>query len=356
MGDFEQLGDVLGKSAFNTRGGQDAAGRAGGHRPRRIVPADGDVSLTSGETSGDVLSSGGEEEGIPLPASALQRTLLRVVSSDTRIDDVATEAPSGSVCPHCKGAQWLRSSEALPPWHPRYKKMIECECLLQKRREKRRQQLLALSGLPDEHLVLTLQTFRPHVRGVQQAFRATREFINQASEIRETSEERQRRVVLDRLGWVVLRGPVGVGKTHLAMAVSAVALELGIETLFSTVPDLLDHLRATFAPTSEVIYDELFERMKMAELLVLDDLGTQRSSPWADEKLFQIFNYRYNYRLPTFVTLNERAWNHLDERLQSRMSDVNFVQLVVIRDAQDYRRRQGKNVVADDSSSVASEE
>ena len=117
------------------------------------------------------------------------------------------------------------------------------------------------------------------------------------------------------------------------------ALELGIETLFATVPDLLDHLRATFAPNSEIFYDELFERMKKAELLVLDDLGAQRSNSWVDEKLFQLFNYRYNYGLPTFVTLNERAWNYLDERLRSRMKDVSLVQLVVMCDAQDYRPR-----------------
>jgi DNA replication protein DnaC len=351
MGDFELLGDMLGKSALNS-GARHARDQAGRLKTRRIVPADGESSLSCDATSADDPKE--SEEPLPMPATATpSRGLLRVVSSD-QVADVVTEASASPVCPRCKGAQWLRS-EDLAPWDPQYKKRVECECLLQKRREKRRQELFALCRLPEEHLVPTLQTFRPHVRGVQQAFRATMEFIHHAGEIREVSED-QRRAILDRLGWIVLRGSVGVGKTHLAMAVSVAALELGIETLFSTVPDLLDHLRAAFAPTSEIIYDELFERMKKAELLVLDDLGTQRSSPWADEKLFQLFNSRYNHRLPTCITLNEQAWNHLDERLQSRLLDASLVQVVDLRDAQDYRRRQGKNAVVDGSSSLASKE
>lgn len=344
MGDFEQLGDVMRMSALNRRKRDAAAGRTERSGKQRIVAASGDVSPSSEETRGDALGLGEEGERLPIPMTGRpQRTTRSVVPSDPR--DATIEAPSQQeVCPLCKGAQWLRCD--LPPWHPQYRKMVECACLLQKRREKRRQQLHELSGLPAQDLLPTLQTFRPQVRGVQEAFRVTREFINAAGAIREVGDERERRSALGQLGWVVLRGPVGAGKTHLAMALSAAALDLGIETLFSTVPDLLDHLRATFAPTSEIVYDELFERMKKAELLVLDDLGTQRSSSWADEKLFQMFNYRYNHRLPTFITLNERAWEHLDERVRSRMTDASLVQLVVMRDAQDYRPRQRKNATS----------
>ena len=63
------------------------------------------------------------------------------------------------------------------------------------------------------------------------------------------------------------------------------------------MPDLLDHLRATFAPGSDVSYDELFETVAIAPLLVLDDLGTQSSTQWAQEKMFQILNHRYNDRI-----------------------------------------------------------
>ncbi len=285
----------------------------------------------------------------------LPGNVLPMRSDVTSRDAGDAEESDERVCSRCQGMQWLRSGEGLPPWDPRYQKMVPCDCLLAKRRRKRRHQLRALSGLPSDEQLLTLESFRSHVRGVQDAFIATRSFIGQASTILNVKDERERMSVLSHLGWMVLRGPVGAGKTHLAMAVSAAALELSIETLFATVPDLLDHLRATFAPASDVLYDEQFERMRNAELLVLDDLGKQRSTPWADEKLFQIVNYRYTYRLPTVVTLNEKAWRYLDDRVQSRLSDVSLVQMVVMRDAQDYRRRQGKNADVDQSSSLDDE-
>ena len=64
------------------------------------------------------------------------------------------------------------------------------------------------------------------------------------------------------------------------------------------VPDLLDHLRATFNPATGARYDKRFDEIKAATLLILDDLGTESATAWAREKLYQLFNYRYNARLP----------------------------------------------------------
>jgi DNA replication protein DnaC len=64
----------------------------------------------------------------------------------------------------------------------------------------------------------------------------------------------------------------------------------------------LDHLRATFSPDSPVAYDELFEQIKTVPLLVLDDLGAETSTPWAEEKLYQIVVYRHESRMPTIIT------------------------------------------------------
>ncbi|NIO71917.1 MAG: ATP-binding protein, partial [Anaerolineae bacterium] len=91
------------------------------------------------------------------------------------------------------------------------------------------------------------------------------------------------------------------------------------------VPDLLDHLRATFSPNSLISYDKRFEEVRTAPLLVLDDLGTESATPWAREKLFQLFNYRYNARLPTVITM-QNSVEELEEtnpRLSSRMLDIS---------------------------------
>jgi DNA replication protein DnaC len=102
------------------------------------------------------------------------------------------------------------------------------------------------------------------------------------------------------------------------------------------VPDLLDHLRATFNPESAVSYDERFDLVRSVGLLVLDDLGTESTTPWAREKLFQLMNHRYNHRLPTVITSNGDL-DKLDPRLHSRLQDVALCERVLI-EAGDYRR------------------
>jgi len=103
-------------------------------------------------------------------------------------------------------------------------------------------------------------------------------------------------------GWLVLQGVTGCGKTHLAAAIANYQLQAGKAVSFVVVPDFLDHLRSTFSPDSKVSYDQLFESVKNTPLLILDDFGEQSTTPWAQEKLYQVINYRYNARLATVVT------------------------------------------------------
>ena len=100
--------------------------------------------------------------------------------------------------------------------------------------------------------------------------------------------------------------------------------------VFAFVPELLDHLRSSFSPESRLSYDELFDRVKKAPLLVLYDLGEQAATPWAREKLYQVINYRYNLRLPTIIT-SCRRFEEIDPRISTRMSnnDLSTVWLIV---------------------------
>jgi DNA replication protein DnaC len=121
-------------------------------------------------------------------------------------------------------------------------------------------------------------------------------------------------------GWLMLGGGYGVGKTHLAAAIANFRASDGHPVTFVVVPDLLDHLRATFSPNSTVSYDRRFEEIRNSPLLVLDDLGTQATTPWVREKLYQLFNHRYNAELPTVIT-SASTPDEIDARLRARMDD-----------------------------------
>jgi len=216
----------------------------------------------------------------------------------------------------CKGAKYLRVN--VPYGHPRFGKIESCECKKAEQAKMRRQQLSAMSNLAalrDKGFA----NFNWRVPGVQEAFQVAREFADHPA------------------GWLLFIGPNGCGKTPLAAAIANQCLDQEMSVLFVTVPDLLDHLRATFAPTSTITYDELFSRVRKAELLVLDDLGTEQLSPWVGEKLFQLFNHRYNWRLPTVITTNDVHLQTVDARIRSRLTDSSLVREVGFAGARDYR-------------------
>ncbi len=127
----------------------------------------------------------------------------------------------------------------------------------------------------------------------------------------------------DPRGWLTLQGPNGCGKTHLAAAIANKMLASEADVFFAVVPDLLDYLRSAFAPTQKETYDEVFERVRSASLLTLDDLGAERSAEWAEEKLYQIVNYRTLMGLATVVTTNQSEdWiKRTRPRIYSRIVD-----------------------------------
>jgi DNA replication protein DnaC len=136
------------------------------------------------------------------------------------------------------------------------------------------------------------------------------------------ARDKARAFAEDPQDWLLFTGTYGCGKTHLAAAIANFRVARGYPALFVVVPDLLDHLRATFNPTSTVPFDKRFEEVRRTSLLVLDDLGTESATPWAREKLYQIFDYRYNARLPTVITTASKV-DEIDPRLATRMLDVS---------------------------------
>lgn len=246
-------------------------------------------------------------------------------TSSTETPAAAVEAPSGDGrpgCPSCGGVGWLRREG--PLGHPDFGRAFPCDCIradLAERRlagARRASNMATLGRMTFENFQVTAAGNTPQsMASLKQAFEATSDFARRPE------------------GWLVLSGGYGSGKTHLAAAIVNQRLADGESALFVVVPDLLDHLRAAYAPSAPEAYDERFDAVRSAPLLVLDDLGAEAHSAWAAEKLFQLLNYRYNARLPTVFTTNQPL-EDLDERLRSRLGEMGFVRTVELQ-ALDYR-------------------
>ena len=123
------------------------------------------------------------------------------------------------------------------------------------------------------------------------------------------------------------------------MAIAAERIKAAQSVFFAFVPELLDYLRYTFTPDSQVTYDRLFDEVKSTDLLLLDDLGQEHSSPWAEEKLYQIIVHRHNGRLPTVITSSLDFTRAGRTRSSSRVRDPYVGELIRI-DAPDFRIRE----------------
>jgi DNA replication protein DnaC len=134
---------------------------------------------------------------------------------------------------------------------------------------------------------------------------------------------------------LLLMGPVGTGKTHLAVAVMR-AIQAGV--LISAI-ELLQEILESYrthagCPRLELARD--------TELLVLDDLGAEASGDWATREIFELIGYRYEMALPLIVTTNctlASLGKRLGPRTVSRLSEMcEVVQL----SGPDYRIKKAK--------------
>ena len=152
-----------------------------------------------------------------------------------------------------------------------------------------------------------------------------------------------------------LEGQPGVGKTHLAAAVlKAIVDKTAARALFYDTRDLLRVIRSTYDPAIRTTELEVLRPVLTADLLVLDDLGAEKTSEWVDETMNLIVNTRYSERRMTLFTSNypdipdETEINSLVCRIGARMrSRLHEMCEFIVLDAADYRERP-TNAGADD--------
>lgn len=231
-------------------------------------------------------------------------------------DTAAEDMVEDDSCPVCHGAHFVHPR--LPSGNPDYTRVVACDCARQETGAKRRSRLQQYSNLGR----LTRLTFTSlDADGRDEAPENRRQF-RAAFEAAAAFAERPE-------GWLCLAGPSGSGKTHLAAAIANLCITEGRPAFYVTTPDLLDHLRSSFSPESQMPYDEFFEQVRNAPLLVLDDFGTQSGTPWAKEKLEQLLNHRYNNRLATVIVLSV-AIEELEDRVRTRLADTGFCRVHTI--------------------------
>lgn len=162
-------------------------------------------------------------------------------------------------------------------------------------KEAKIRQRLANGGVPDVLLDCTLDNWTPGDAHEQRHLAAVREFAS------------------IRKGFLVLLGPVGVGKSHLAVAVMR-TIPGGI---FVKQSSLLRLLRATYGNKDAA---DPIEPCQEASILVLDEMGVSGGGKDEWPMLSEILDYRYSHLKPTVITSN-LSWDEVRESLGDRIGD-----------------------------------
>lgn len=207
------------------------------------------------------------------------------------------------------------------------RQVVRCDC----RRDQLGQQRLAASNIPKRYQHCTISNFTSYNESLDKA-------------------AAQARAITERFPAVTkglfLEGQPGVGKTHLAVAVLKQVIQTtGARGVFYDTRDLLRLIRSTYDPSIRTTELDVLRPVMQADLLVLDDLGAEKTSEWVEETMNLIVNTRYNERRLTIFTSNyedipdDTDPNSLLFRIGHRMrSRLHEMCDFIVMDGADYRQ------------------
>ncbi len=125
--------------------------------------------------------------------------------------------------------------------------------------------------------------------------------------------------------FLYLGGGTGTGKSHLLCAIGNHIVGLATRTVrYTTVPALVSTFNGFRNGDGAAGVARQFDSLLDADVLLLDDLGAERDTPYAQERVWQIIDYRYARRLPTAIASNIPRAEYSD-RLASRLQDGKIV-------------------------------
>ncbi len=190
------------------------------------------------------------------------------------------------VCPLCDDTGWKTIDEPATGTAAGVRRVTRCDCW----RENIGQRRLADANIPKRYQHCTIGNFTAY----------------NDSLVRAADKAHQLADAFPVVGkGLFLEGQPGVGKTHLAVAVLKQVIQTtGARGLFYDTRDLLRIIRSTYDPSIRTTELEILRPVMTADLLVLDDLGAEKTSEWVEETMNLIVNTRYNERRVTIFTSN----------------------------------------------------
>jgi len=217
-------------------------------------------------------------------------------------------------CAICRDAHYV---------HPRredgkvdYSRVVPCQCARERLERDKLQRMFQSCELPSETEHMTFDTFKV-LPGLEEAYEAALA------------------VAEGRSAWLTLMSDTDRGKTHLLIAICRHWVSQGKPARYAYVPLLLEELRRGFRHEGDWSYESRFDFFLNVPLLALDDLGTESRTPWANEKLDILIDYRLVHGLALVVTTNLTP-EELNFRIASRLRRRGRV---VFIDAPEYRTR-----------------
>ncbi len=183
-------------------------------------------------------------------------------------------------CPICNDTRWKSVTV------DGAERVVRCDCW----RSAFVERLMTEARIPQRYHRCELSTFEHDMNSQREAYRRATAFVDAFP-------------VVDR--GLVLYGPHGVGKTHLAVGMLKEIVRVkGARGYFFETRELLRLVRDTYNRSVAETEMDVLEPVLHADLLVLDDLGAERTSDWVQETLGLVVNTRYNERRPTVFTSN----------------------------------------------------